>query len=265
MRLARRRRRGLMGSARLWGDRKMAGPDRREAMLRLGTIAVLPLALGGHLAFAAENRPMRTAPMGEYRLSRKVSRSLVDGRMLTVERKWSCRFSASGRGFSVSSFDQSAKVDAPESLQALATMEEKRRDSGPFPALLDGSGMIVAARSTPTGASSDAIAAAMRALRNSTASHADVADARQFLHRLAGAAGAAMSAIPPDLFFPIPGEREDMRAIALPGGGSGTVAIALRSSAHEQSGLLDRFERSVQTRLKGDTRHSSEVWHLYRF
>ena len=264
MRRARRRKRSSMKSARLWGDKKMAGSDRREAMLRLGAIAGLPIALHISPACAAENRPHRTAPLGEYRLSRKVSRSLVDGRVLTVERNWSCRFSASERGMSVSSYGQSDKVDAPESLQALASMEEERRDSGPFPALLDNSGMIVAARSAPTGASSEAIAAAMGALRNAAASHDEAADARRFLQRLAGAAGAAMSAIPPDLFFPTPGEREDVRAIALPGGGSGTVAIALRSSAHEQSGLLDRFERSVQTRLGGDTRHSSEVWHLYR-
>ncbi len=261
MRRARRRRRGSMKSARLWGDRKMAGSDRREAMLRLGAIAVLPIALHISPACAAENRPHRTASLGEYQLSRKVSRSLVDDRVLTVERNWSCRFSASERGMSVSSYGQSAKVDAPESLQALASTEEERRDSGPFPALLDNSGMIVAARSAPTGASSEAIAAAMGALRNAAASHDEAADARRFLQRLAG---AAMSAIPPDLFFPTPGEREDVRAIALPSGGSGTVAIALRSSAHEQSGLLDRFERSVQTRLGGDTRYSSEVWHLYR-
>lgn len=78
------------------------------------------------------------------------------------------------------------------------------------------------------------------------------------------AAGAAMSAIPPDLFFPTPGEREDLRAIGISGGTSGTVAITLRSSAQEQSGPLDRFERSVQTRLEGDTRRSSEVWNLHR-
>ena len=241
----------------------MAGSDRREAMLRLGAIAVLPLALHISPAFAAESRPLRTAPTGEYRLSRKVSRSLVDGRILTVERDWSFRFSASGRGMSVSSYGQSAKVDAPRSLQALASMEEKRRDSGPFPALLDASGMIVSAQSTPTGASGEAIAAAMSALQNATASHVDVADARQFLHRLAGAAGAAMSAIPPDLFFPTPGEREDERTISLPGGASGTVAITIRSSAQEQTGMLHRFERSVRTQLEGDMRHSSEVWGLH--
>jgi len=83
-------------------------------MLRLGAIAVLPLALGGRPAFAVEDRPLRTPPTGYYRLSRKVSRSPVDGRMLTVERDWSCRFSASGRRISVSSFGQSAKFDAPE-------------------------------------------------------------------------------------------------------------------------------------------------------
>ena len=242
----------------------MTGSDRREAMLRLGAFAVLPLALHTSPAFAAENRPLRTPPTGEYRLSRKVSRSLVDGRMLTVERSWSCRFSANGRGMSVSSFGQSATVDAPESLQALASMEEKRRDSGPFPALLDASGMIVSAPSTPTGASNEAVSAAMNALRNAAASHGETADASRFLHGLAGAAGAVMSAIPLDLFYPKPGLREDVHTIELPGGASGTVAITLRSSAKEQSGLLDRFERAVRTQLEGDMRHSSEVWSLRR-
>ena len=242
----------------------MTGPDRREAMLRLGAFAVLPLALPAFVARAAENRPPRTPPTGAYRLSRKVSRSLVDGRILTVERNWSFRFSASGRGMSVSSYGQSAKVNAPESLQALANMEEKRRDNGPFPALLDASGLIVSAQHTPTGASNEAIATALSALRNAAASHGEIADASRFLHRLAGAAGAVMSATPPDLFFPTPGEREDVRAIALPGGAAGTVAITLRSSAKEQSGLLDRFERSVNIQLDGDTRRSSEVWSLRR-
>ena len=242
----------------------MAGTDRREAMLRLGALAVLPLALGGRPAFSVEYRAIRTPPTGDYRLSRKVSRSLVDGRMLVVERDWSCRFSASGRGISVSSFDQSAKVEAPQSLEALASMEEKRRDSGPFPAQLDASGMIVSAQSIPKGASSEAIAVAMTALRNAAFSRKDVADASHFLHRLAAASGAAISVIPPDLFFPTPGVREDVRAIALPGDTAGTIAITLRSSAQKESGLLDRFERSVHTQLEGDTRHSSEVWSLHR-
>ena len=73
-----------------------------------------------------------------------------------------------------------------------------------------------------------------------------------------------MSAIPPDLFFPTPGEREDVRAIALPDGATGTVTVTLRSSAQKDSGLLDRFERTVHTHLESDTRHSSEVWSLHR-
>ena len=242
----------------------MAGSDRREVMWRLGAFAVLPLAMQALPAVAAQNRPVRTPPTGDYRLSRKVSRSLVDGRMLTVEREWSCRFSANGRGMSVSSFGQNATVDAPESLQALASMEEKRLDSGPFPALLDASGMIISAPSTPTGASNEAVSAAMNALRNAAASHNETADASRFLHGLAGAAGAVMSAIPSDLFYPTPGLREDARSIALPGGASGTVAITMRSSAKEQSGLLDWFERSVHTQLDGVTRRSSEVWSLRR-
>ncbi len=120
--------------------------------------------------------------------------------------------------------------------------------------------MIVCAQS----ASSKAIAVAMAALRNAAMSQGEMTEASRFLYRLVGAAGAAMSAIPPDLFFPTPGEREDVRAIAIPGGASGTVAITLRSSAQEQSGLLDRFERSVQTRSEGVTRRSSEVWNLHR-
>ncbi|MEZ5680998.1 MAG: hypothetical protein R3E14_06835 [Erythrobacter sp.] len=81
-------------------------------------------------------------PQGSYILTRLVERELVDGKMLAVERSWSCRFEDAGRGMRVNGEQLDCIVRAPAALATLADMERRRTVSGPFPAFLTGTGRI---------------------------------------------------------------------------------------------------------------------------
>lgn len=242
----------------------MSAKDRREALRRLGAFAMLPIVASVFPLKASATRMVRNAPGGDFRLVRKVSRALVDGRLLVVERSWSFRFAPVDVGMRATSFAQSCTVDAPPGLEALARMEEAREDSGPFPARLDPGGQIVMAKAAPQGASPAAIAEALSILRNARLTPTDTMQAQRFLGELASAAGAAVSAIPVDLFFPVPGSQRDQRVIPLPGGGEGSVEVHLCSMARQETGLLDCMERTVSTRIGSDERTSSERWSLQR-
>ncbi|MDG5748049.1 hypothetical protein P8Q88_07635 [Qipengyuania sp. XHP0207] len=240
----------------------MKAKGRRDVLQRIGAFALLSAALPAVPASASVGPAIRTIPAGDFRLTRRVARALVDGQVLVVERDWSFRFAPSGRGMQAAHFSQECRVNAPESLATLARMEEARDDAGPFPALLDSAGLIVSNSPAPRGASDEAIAEAFAALGKVTLRSEDVAHARGFLNTLAGAAGAAVSAIPADLFFPVSATREEQRTVPLPGGGEGSVQISLRSSAQHPTGLLDSIERQIKTRIGDDERTSSERWTL---
>lgn len=240
----------------------MKANDRREALRRLGAMALASVAASAIPSRAVAAGTLRMPPPGAFRLTRKLVRPLVDGRSLLVEREWSFGFERAGSGMRAAAFAQRCTVDAPAALAPLARMEEARSDDGPFPALLDPAGQIVSASAAPRGASPEAIDSALAALRQAELRPQDHAQAQQFLTHLAGAAGAAVSAIPADLFFPVPGMQQDRRTIALPGGGEGLVEVHLCSTAQHASGLLDCIERTVSTRVGQDERTSSERWSL---
>ncbi|PIW55790.1 MAG: hypothetical protein COW16_04300 [Sphingomonadales bacterium CG12_big_fil_rev_8_21_14_0_65_65_10] len=64
---------------------------------------------------------------------------------------------------------------------------------------------------------------------------------------------------PVDLFRPIAAERIESLEIE-----GGTVTIALTAQADLQSGLMQRFERRVTTRISGSERVVREHWELRR-
>ena len=242
----------------------MAQSTRREAMRRFAGFALLPVAFAGLPAGARANPVPNVPPSGNFVLRRRVVRSLFDGRELVVERDWECRFGTGPTGLKVTSIGQKCEVSAPEGLEQLARMEQQRKDAGPFPAELDLRGMIVTAESRPRGASRQALELALSRIDRADIAPGQALEARRFLTGLASAAGAAMSAIPPDLFFPEAGESQASRAIILPDGSEGLVDIRLIATTDEESGLLDRIERLVTTRIEGEARHSGESWSMRR-
>lgn len=242
----------------------MTASDRRDAMRRIGACALAPVFAIGlpRVALAAEKR--KQAPSGDFRLTRRVERSLADGKLLTVARSWLCRFGENGRGLRVDAFAQTCEVDAPPALGALAAMEAGRKEDGPFPALLGPDGRMVGGQALAVGAGAEAVVAALAALVGQGVAQQDLDEARRFMAKLQGAAGAAISAIPTDLFFPVADSREFSRTVPLADDTTGEVTVRLTAKASAIDGLLERIERDVETRIGAEMRVSREHWTLTR-
>lgn len=239
----------------------MIAVDRRMILRSIGAT----LAAGSGLALAARARAVSASivvPQRSFVLRRELERGLAHGDSLLVVREWRARFEQSERGTLVEGSQVSCTVDAPAVLEPIAAIERDRIEAGPFPARLDMNGRIIDDRSVARGAGAgDAVQAAFAVLERLGTPNAEMREAREYLGRLAEASGRIISAIPPDLFFPVVGEASERRELALPDGTMGEVSvkIAVRAGA---GGLLESFDRRIVTRIGDDTRNSRETWRL---
>ena len=241
----------------------MSGIERRIAAQRLALAALLPFATLGLSPARAARRPLEV-PEGNFRLERVLNRGLADGAAIVVTRHWHIEFKREGSGMTVSGAQVFADVTAPPPLEPLAAIERARSASDLFPLTLDEAGMII-----PTDGKGDdaALVRALetgRALVRSLPSASAQDDAKRFMAQLAGMSAGAVSRLPSDLFFPKPGQDTTTQAIALPGGGTGTIAIEAKASAAPKSGLLVSSERRIVTRIEGSERNTAESWALLR-
>ena len=240
----------------------MSDGSRRDALRFFGAAALLSAAGFSFSAPARASAMPRTLPQGEFRLSRQVERELFDGSVLKVRRVWTSRFASAGRGMQVEGEDLDCVVEAPGGLAALAEMERKRVGTGPFPALLSPTGLIVnRIEETPVEAD-EVVEAALKVLGAASLDVTDQAQARSALARVTSAAGQSLSAVPADLFFPETVPHSFSREIELAPGVTGSVRLETTSVARAGSGLLARFERRVVTRIGGDERLARELWTL---
>jgi len=151
----------------------------------------------------------------------------------------------------------------PAKLEPIATIERNRVTDGKFPILIDWSGLIVSAGEAELTSDVDrAIEVAQQmAARNGT-STTQQQQLRAALAQVQAAGNSLLDRLPRDLFFPRNNGFADRRPITLPDGRSGVFEVIYSVTSQPLSGLLDRAERQVVTRI-GDTEQiSSEHWEL---
>lgn len=230
----------------------------------LGAVSLLPaaallpgavLAAPAGSAFAPGTTPLR--------LVRRVERELRDGARLVVERAWSIRFLQQGQGFRLEGKQTDVSVDAPATLAFLADMERGRVEEDRFPLQIADNGEIMGQAS----ASSDAtLARAIEAVRERLARQFDQPDdraaAEQFLTQLQRAGEQTLAGWPAMLFAPGNLDRSEERAVPLPGGRTGAVTVRTLAASDPETGLMQRFERRVDTRLGTSARSGLERFTL---
>ena len=238
------------------------GADRREVLCKLAGFAIVPIiALPIRPATAATIGP-KIAPGLAFTLHRELEREVSGGKAVVVRRAWACRFEAIGRGMGVSGSQVSASVDAPPSLGAFAAIEERRQETGFLPATLDANGLILP-RGERKGSPEIATAAALalELFEALPAGDPRIPAARQFLAEVSNRAALLLSRVPSDLFFPVSGTTREERPMEA-GEEAARVVIETEAAADPHTGLLERFERRIVTRIGSDTRLSRDRWTL---
>ena len=85
-----------------------------------------------------------------------------------------------------------------------------------------------------------------------------------FLAGLGRMSASAVSQLPRDLFYPAAGADTDTRAVTLPDGSEGSIAVQTDAETNGVSGLLTSCERRITTRLPDGVRLAAERWSLRR-
>lgn len=235
----------------------------RRRLIASAALAQL-FALGWARPAMGQSGSARFAPAaGPYRLTRTVERQLGRAGKLVVARTWALTFTQQARGFGVTGAQTGVTIDAPPVLAPLAQIERERVEEAMFPLLLDGSG-VMAARAA--GRSDDAVAEAVEAVRARLATQqftaGDLALASQFMDSLQAAGHSALAAWPLDLFAPGNRSATDRREVALPGGTTGTLTIATTAAADPATGVMQHFERRIDTVVSGLTKTGKERFDL---
>jgi hypothetical protein len=202
-------------------------------------------------------------PREPMRLSRTLIRGLSDGNRIEVRRDWRVAFASQGSGLAITGHQINVEVSVPAKLEPIATIERNRVTDGKFPILIDGSGLIVSAGEAELASDVDrAIEVAQQMAARNGASTAQQQQLRAALAQVQAAGNSLLDRLPRDLFFPRNNGFADRRPINLPDGRSGVFEVIYSVTSQPLSGLLDRAERRVVTRI-GDTEQiSSEHWEL---
>lgn len=228
----------------------------RSALL-LGAATVLPAA---QPAVAASDSSAFVAPDSPIVLTRELRRSLVDGKEVVSRRRYELHFVREGDGWRVDGTLVGSEVDAPPELAPLAEIEKQRPDNGLFPLRLDARGLIVAQQGAQ-----DLIHAgdAKQAFDNAVERVGFAPSTRVAVGDMAGRIVAVGKSIggnwPADLFHPTTASDSQVRELALPGGKSGRVIVAV-DTRRSSSGMLAQFRRKVTTEMDGTSRDSMETW-----
>lgn len=196
-------------------------------------------------------------------LSRRLVRSLHDGKVISVERSWNVRFRMVENGIVITGEQLSVTVDAPAKLASIARIEEARSTAQLWPLRLSLDGKIV---SSGVYTSREDIEAAIREgreiIRSSGGNDGHKALKLGYLSRLEQAGGSLLEKLPSDLFFPAGGESALVDVVELPGGVTGTLEVIYRSASAGHGAWLARAERQIMTRIGDDERLSSDAWRL---
>lgn len=234
-----------------------------RAVWLAGAAAIMPVVLAGLplVPASATATSQFQPPSDPMMLTRTLRRPLPGGAEVLTRRSYEIRFVPEAGGYRVDGRLVDVEVDAPPSLQALASLERKRPDDGMFPMRLDERGLLLPmagemhadeVRQAGLAVRQQVEALPLAPFDRSQAS----AFARSFERQ------SVRTAWPEDLFHPAPGAREETRTIPLPNGARGTVRVKVNVRTHEASGLLGSFVRKVTTDLDGSSRITEETWTL---
>lgn len=233
---------------------------RRDVLAGEGVFAAASAVPG-----LASAPPIFNPAPGAHRLTRRIERELGPAVQLVVERSWAIAFNPAGRGFEVAGRQLAVSVDAPPELAELAAIERARREDSAFPMMLDASGRMITRQDAPVdGNLAKAIDAVRGRLQSSLSDPTDLSAGTRFLDALQQAGQQVVSAWPADLFAPGSLERSQPREVALPDGTTGTVSVRETGLADPLTGLMQRFERQVETRIGSRTKSGRELFTLAR-
>ena len=230
----------------------------------VGLLSLLPAAamLPGAV-LAAPAAPAFAPDTAPFRLIRRVERELRDRALLVVERAWSIRFVPQGQGFRLEGKQVDVAVDAPAELDFLANMERDRVEDDMFPLLLSSGGEIMGRSDAPAD---DVLADAIEAVRGKLARQLGLGDdkaaAERFLTQLQRAGEQSQAGWPATLFAPGTLDNAEQREVPLPDGRTGEVIIRTLATSDPDTGLMQRFERRVETRLGDSSRSGLERFTL---
>ena len=226
------------------------------------------MLLGGMAGLAGMTLPASAAPnlqvpQGPMSLTRKLVRQLSDGNEIRVSRSWQISFLRQKPGLAVVGSQINVDVDAPTRLAAIASIERERSTESKFPILLDGSGLIVSAGEAENASDVEgAIRVALQTAAKGGASLTQQQQLRAALARVQAAGTTLLERLPPDLFFPRNSGFVDKREIGLPDGSVGEFEVSYSVISQPLSGLLDRADRHIVTRVGGSEQMSSEHWEM---
>jgi len=239
----------------------MSATDRR-ALLRLAAGALLLPIVAAVPSRAAT--PERFAPpAGPMRYTRRLERELRGGARFVVSRSFAVRFRPEAAGFRVEGEQVDVVVEAPEALAEFVRLERERRELGLFPLLLDLAGAIAGGAGTPIATQLEAaVREAFAELETRPRDPDERAELGRFVSIFHQSAGRLVTALPQDLFAPEPTPRTERRAIAVPGGDAGEVAVTFTAARDPATGLMREALREVVTTLEGDRRQTLERWTL---
>lgn len=196
------------------------------------------------------------------RLTRRLSRSLHDGKAIIVTRSWIIEFEALSQGAAISGEQVAVNVDAPPALARLSEIEASRT-SGLFPILLSPEGMLMAAGENTSQETIDqAIKAAQEYFKERGFSEADTAKQGLIMAQLQRVSGSLLDELPSDLFYPSTKPYREIRAIDLPDGGLGEFEVRWTATHQTDTALLATARREVITRVGESERSASEDWTL---
>lgn len=233
-----------------------------RSLLLAGAAAILPVMALSPMPVAATTPAQSAflAPAEPMVLTRVLRRPLPGGIEIATTRSYEIRFVRENGGFRIEGDLIAVAIEAPRQFEALAALERSRPDTGMFPMRIDETGRFVAAQAPPPPPAAPEVEHIAQGLVPASLSPTEAHDASAFISQTA--ASPIRTAWPDDLFRPTPGKRSSSQVIALPGGKTGEVTVAIEASIDPGSGLVATLEREVTTRLGDSTRVTIETWTL---
>ena len=236
----------------------------RRALLRLAAGCALAPALASRISAHDVGGVVFEPPAAPLLYTRRLVRELRGGYRLAVTRSFAVRFARlPAGGYQVGGEQVAVEVAAPEKMASFAELERGRVETGVFPLVLDGRGLIEHGPGLVSSQLLDrAVAEARRMIGARAVPAAERSEAEAFV-QLVHQAGAGLAAyLPQDLFAPASHSRTERRAIDLASSEAGEIEVLFTADADPRTGLMSRARREIVTMIGGDRRITEEEWTL---
>lgn len=233
------------------------------ARILLASVAILTPALTpgwSGLSAATSQQRKFSPPREDIVLSRTVIRRLVDGKQISVTRRYRVRFIPLSDGYRLDGALIDVRVEVPPVLEKLAEIERRRQDIGLFPVRINSAGVVVDQDTSVIDRDSRRQNVV---LANDVIAESGLDPA--FRQELVGlvtkmAYSTPNSPWPVDMFRAQPGEHRQVRQVTLSNGSQGEIDVLFRVGDLLPCGLPGSIERIITTRFSGTERVSREIW-----